>query len=84
MLPQKNKKELYEEVTALFKLARTHQEIQTDSWEVLEKGHGRIEKRTCACINAAPWLEHVLSERTKFNIITQISSSGEKKRKIYI
>lgn len=78
---KKNQKDLFEEVVALFKLADTHQEIQTDSWESMEKGHGRIEKRICTCISAAPWLEHVLGGWTKLNTVAQITSFVERKGK---
>lgn len=78
---KKNQQSLYEEVSALFKLAGTHPEIQTDSWESLEKGHGRIEKRVCTCISASPWLGHIIDGWTNLNTVAQIHSSVEKKGK---
>ena len=79
---KKNHPDLHSEVSALFNLAETKNQIKTDCWEKSEKGHGRVETRKCICIEAGPWLEHVCEGWTKLNTVAKIVSTREIKGKV--
>ena len=73
---KKNHPDLHDEVAALFHIAES-QSLSTDTWEYTEKGHGRIETRRCACIEAEPWLGHVTEGWTKLRTVARIISTRE-------
>lgn len=54
-----NQPNLHNEVMHFFKVAEKSDFFRTDTFELLEKGHGRIERRTCICLDAAEHLDHV-------------------------
>lgn len=76
---KKNQPDLYNEVAALFKVADKDNQIETDVWESLDKGHGRLESRTCTCIEATPWLEHVLQDWHNLQTVVRVVSVCERK-----
>ena len=41
------------EVMHFFKLAKQRSYFTTDTFETVEKGHGRIEQRICTCLDVA-------------------------------
>lgn len=79
---KRNHPDLHNEVAALFRLAEQHSQIATDIFCTNDKGHGRIEKRECTCIEAGPWLEHVAGGWTKLNTVAKIVSKVERKGKL--
>lgn len=79
---KKNHPDLHSEVEALFRMAETHKQIETDTWEYTEKGHGRIETRICTSIEAGPWLNHVTSGWTKLQTVAKVVSIRDCKGKI--
>ncbi len=79
---KKNHPDLHDEVAALFRLAEKQSQIQVDTFCSHDKGHGRIETRECACIEAGPWLEHVSQGWTKLKTVAKLVSTVEKKGKV--
>lgn len=79
---KQNHPALHNEVAALFRVAEKQAEIQKDSWNYTEKGHGRIETRECTAIAAGPWLEHVTTGWTKLVSVARLVSTRECKGKL--
>lgn len=80
---KKNQPDLYEEVHTFFTLeeATGFKNVQHDIFSTLEKGHGRIERRTCTISNAL----NCISKRTDWKglkSIVRIESIRELKGKI--
>jgi predicted transposase YbfD/YdcC len=79
---KRNHPDLYNETSTLFRLAEKQPQIQTDSFCSHDKGHGRIETRTCTCIEASPWLEHVAQGWTKLQTVVKLTSTVERNGKL--
>jgi predicted transposase YbfD/YdcC len=78
---KRNHPDLYDEVSALFRLAETHEQIHTDFFCSNDKGHGRVELRECTCIEARPWLDYIAGEWTNLTTVAKIVSKVERKGK---
>ena len=74
---KKNQPSLYNEVEYFFKAAEQSDYFAKDTFESLEKGHGRIEQRTCICLDVCGELEHVSSGWTDLKTVAKIHSIRE-------
>ena len=74
---KKNQPSLYNEVVHFFNVAEKSDYFTMDTFERLEKGHGRIEHRTCACLDVAGELEHVSSGWTDLKTVAKLHSVRE-------
>ena len=74
-----NHKDLHNEVCSLFKLTEENEfnDLESDKYEEINKGHGRIEKRSCLCLSVHDLLEHVAGEWTSLNTVVKVDSSRE-------
>lgn len=74
---KKNQPSLYNEVVHFFNVAEESEYFVQDRFERLEKGHGRIEQRTCVCLDVAGELDHVCSGWTELKTVAKIHSVRE-------
>jgi predicted transposase YbfD/YdcC len=74
---KKNQCNLYDEVASFFKLAEKTDFFTSDSFESLEKGHGRIEQRHCRCLDVHTHLEHVAAGFTDLRTVAQIRATRD-------
>ena len=74
---KKNQPSLYNEVAHFFNVAGQSGHFTQDRFESLEKGHGRIEQRTCVCLDVAGELDHVSSGWTDLKTVAKIHSVRE-------
>jgi predicted transposase YbfD/YdcC len=73
---KKNQPNLYAEAEYLFKVAdQAH--IKSDSFESLEKGHGRIEHRSCLCLDVTKLLGHAADDFTDIKTIAKMHSTRD-------
>ncbi len=74
-----NHKDLHNEVCSLFNLAEINgfNDFESDKHEEINKGHGRIEKRSCSCLSVHDLLEHVAGGWTSLNTVVKVDSSRE-------
>jgi predicted transposase YbfD/YdcC len=79
---KKNQPNLYNEVEHFFKVAKTSDFFRSDTFESLEKGHGRIERRNCVCLEVAEHLEHVAEGFKDLKTIAKIQSTRESNGKV--
>ena len=56
-----NHRTLHQEVEAMFRVAtaRNFDDFSHDTHKDVDAGHGRIETRTCTCLEVGSWLDHV-------------------------
>jgi predicted transposase YbfD/YdcC len=78
---KKNQPNLYSEVEHFFKVAEKSDFFSFDTFESVEKGHGRIECRNCVCLDVANHLDHVGSGFTGLKTVAKIHSTREIKGK---
>jgi predicted transposase YbfD/YdcC len=78
---KKNQPNLYNEVEHFFKVAEKSDFFSSDTFESVEKGHGRIECRTCVCLDVANHLDHIGSGFTGLKTVAKIHSTREIKSK---
>jgi predicted transposase YbfD/YdcC len=78
---KKNQPSLYNEVEHFFNVAEQSDYFVKNTFESLEKGHGRIEQRTCVCLDVAGELDHVSSGWTDLKTVAKIHSVREIKGK---
>lgn len=74
---KKNQPTLYNEVVHFFNVAEQSGYFVKDTFESLEKGHGRIEHRTCVCLDVGGELDHVSSGWTDLKTVAKIHSVRE-------
>lgn len=79
-----NHSTLHHEVAAMFRVAsqRNYNDFNASIHQEIDKGHGRIETRTCTCIEVRTWLDHVDDEWTGLRTVVRMDSTreiGEKK-----
>jgi hypothetical protein len=74
---KKNQPSLYNEVTHFFNVAEQSEYFHKDSFESVEKGHGRIEQPTCVCLDVCGELDHVSSGWTDLISVAKIHSIHE-------
>lgn len=74
---KKNQPSLHNEVIHFFNLAEKSDYFTKDTFESLEKGHGRIEHRTCVCLNVAGELDHVSSGWSDLKTVAKIHAVRE-------
>jgi predicted transposase YbfD/YdcC len=74
---KKNQPALHSEVEHFFKLAEKSDYFVKDTFESLEKGHGRIEQRSCVCLDVRGELAPVSSGWTDLNTVAKICSVRE-------
>lgn len=79
---KKNQPSLYSEVTHFFAVAERTDFFAKDVFESIEKGHGRIEQRTCVCLDVAGELDHVSAGWTDLKTVAKIHSTRELNGKI--
>ena len=79
---KKNQHNLYDEVVDFFKLDEKSHFFNSDNFESLEKGHGRIEQRHCRCLDVQTHLEHVASGFKDLRTVAQIRSTRDINGKI--
>ena len=78
---KKNQPALYNEVMHFFTVAEQSGYFSQDTFESVEKGHGRIEHRTCVCLDVSGELDHVSSGWTDLKTVAKIHSVREIKGK---
>ena len=78
---KKNQPALHSEVAHFFNVAAESDYFVKDIFESLEKGHGRIEQRTCICLNVCGELTHVSPGWTDLKTVVKIHSVREVKGK---
>lgn len=76
---KKNHPDLYNAVDSLFKNNEFSSKIQSDEWQTFEKVHGRVESRTCSCIDAKKWLPHITQEWTGLATVARIIATRDVK-----
>jgi predicted transposase YbfD/YdcC len=74
---KKNQPSLRREVESFFKVADQSDYFAKDTFESLEKGHGRIEQRSCVCLDVCGELAHVSSGWTDLKTVVKIHSVRE-------
>ncbi|MDL2315970.1 ISAs1 family transposase, partial [Desulfovibrio sp. OttesenSCG-928-A18] len=74
---KKNQPSLYNEVVHFFNVAENSEYFSKDAFESLEKGHGRIEHRTCVCLDVGGELDHVSSGWSDLRTVAKIHSVRE-------
>jgi predicted transposase YbfD/YdcC len=74
---KKNQLNLYNEVADFFRLAEHSDYFSKDSFESLEKGHGRIEQRTCVCLDVQGELKHISPDWTDLKTVAKIHAIRE-------
>jgi Transposase len=74
---KKNQPLLHNEVVHFFNIAGHSDYFAKDTFESLEKGHGRIEHRTCVCLDVRNELDHVASAWTDLKTVAKIHSVRE-------
>ena len=79
---KKNQPTLYNEVEDLFKVVEQNQGYITDTASSVEKGHGRIEQRTCTCIELPKQLDYAAHGWKDLNTVGKIHSIRDEKGKI--
>jgi predicted transposase YbfD/YdcC len=79
---KKNQPSLYSEVEYFFKVAERTGFFKQDTFKKAEKGHGRIEQRTCVCLDVANELDHVASGWADLKTVAKIHSVREIKGEI--
>ena len=79
---KKNQPNLYNVVVDFFKAAEQSDSFTTDTFESVEKGHGRIEQRICTCIDVAGQLEHLAQGWKDVVTVVKIHSVREVKGKV--
>jgi len=71
---KKNQPLLYDETQALFNNLSQVEDIVSDSYESVEKGHGRIEQRQCTCIDVSKLFTHNSKEFSDLKTVAKIHS----------
>jgi len=79
---KKNQPNLYREVEYFFKVAEQSDYFTTDTFETVEKGHGRIEQRTCTCLDVAGQLDHIAQGWKDLVTVAKIHATREIKGKV--
>jgi len=80
---KKNQPTLYNEVEDLFKLAERNKDYYiTDIASSVDKGHGRIEQRTCTCIELPDQLDYIAQGWKDLTAVVKIHAIREKKEKV--
>jgi len=74
---KKNQLNIHDEVVAFFKLAEKNDFFTSDTFETVEKGHGRIETRLCTCLDVAGELEHVAKGWEDLRTVVKVHSTRE-------
>lgn len=74
---KKNQLSLYTEVAHFFSVADKSDYFTKDTFESIEKGHGRIEHRTCVCLDVGGELDHVSSGWTDLKTVAKVHSIRE-------
>jgi predicted transposase YbfD/YdcC len=74
---KKNQQNIHDEVVSFFKLAEKNDFFNSDTFETVEKGHGRIETRLCTCLDVAGELEHVAKGWEDLRTVVKVHSIRE-------
>lgn len=74
---KKNQPSLYSEVSHFFNVAEQSDYFIKDTFETVEKGHGRIEQRTCVCLDVCGELAHVSSGWIDLKTVAKLHSIRE-------
>jgi len=74
---KKNQPSLYNEVVHFFNVAEKSEYFIKDTFESLEKGHGRIEHRMCVCLDVGGELNHVSSGWADLKTVAKIHTVRE-------
>jgi predicted transposase YbfD/YdcC len=85
---KKNQPNLYNEVEYFFKAAEKSDFFSFDTFKSVEKGHGRIECRTCVCLDVANHLDHAgfmgLKTVAKIHSTREIKGKSEEQTRYFI
>jgi predicted transposase YbfD/YdcC len=79
---KKNQPNFHSEVVDFFKLAERNDYFATDTFETVEKGHGRIEQRICTCLDVTGQLDHVAQGWKDVTTVAKIHAIREVKGKV--
>lgn len=71
---KKNQPSLYNEVKHFFNVAEQSGAFSSDSFETVEKGHGRIEQRLCISLDVTNYLDHVSDGFKDLKTVVKIHS----------
>jgi predicted transposase YbfD/YdcC len=79
---KKNQPNLYNEVLHFFKVTEKSGYFATDTFETVEKGHGRIEQRTCTCLDVTGQLDHMAQGWKDITTVAKVHATREIKGKV--
>jgi predicted transposase YbfD/YdcC len=79
---KRNQPNFHSEVVHFFKVAEQSSYFTTDTFETVEKGHGRIEQRICTCLDVTGQLDHIAQGWKDVVTVAKIHATREVKGKV--